>query len=366
MISMILCIGEGLQNKLKLITSSDCLCPGDTLTYECVVIGSRFGATVWRGSAFDCPSSEISLLHSAYAEGSVLCAHYGECNNGSIIAQSLSVELLQFSVKCHSQCRYDWKKYRMSLWWFKLNNFTISRCNKYYRWENVYDIIAVQLLSCNVPLIDANCNHPTDFLPPSPSTIYASLIDTISKQITFTWSSVTPECLTTQYNILSSNCGSCPTTTNHTTVICTDVPTAADNNSACKFSVQAINCNFIIGKFSDPITVFLKEMATSNNVLNTQNPSDITISNHNRGYITSLSLACVLAVGLVMSIVTVIALIITYQKGIRVKEETTTIEPVTPAAAHFASGDYENVIQSSQEHITTSENIAYYHVVNII
>ena len=55
-----------------------------------VVIGSRFGATVWRGSAFNCTSSEISLLHSAYAESSVLRA-YGECNNGSMIAQSLSI-----------------------------------------------------------------------------------------------------------------------------------------------------------------------------------------------------------------------------------------------------------------------------------
>ena len=60
------------------------------MTYECTVIGSPLGTTVWRGTAFDCTSGEISLLHRAYAETSVLRA-YGECNNGLITAKSLSV-----------------------------------------------------------------------------------------------------------------------------------------------------------------------------------------------------------------------------------------------------------------------------------
>ena len=84
------CAGEGLENKLILTTDGHCICPGDTLTYECVVIGSQLSTTVWRGTAFECTSGEISLLHSSYAESSVLRA-YGECNNGSIIAQGLSI-----------------------------------------------------------------------------------------------------------------------------------------------------------------------------------------------------------------------------------------------------------------------------------
>ena len=60
------------------------------MTYECTAIGSPLGTTVWRGTAFDCTSGEISLLHRAYAETSVLRA-YGECNNGLITAKSLSV-----------------------------------------------------------------------------------------------------------------------------------------------------------------------------------------------------------------------------------------------------------------------------------
>ena len=73
-----------------LTTDSHCTCPGDTLSYECKVIGSRYGTTVWHGSVFDCASGEISLLHSFYE--STESHAYGECNNGSIVAQSLRVE----------------------------------------------------------------------------------------------------------------------------------------------------------------------------------------------------------------------------------------------------------------------------------
>ena len=41
------------------------------------------------------------------------------------------------------------------------------------------------------------------------------------------------------YNILASNCGSCPTTTNHTNVTCTDIPT---NGSTCTLAVQTVVC----------------------------------------------------------------------------------------------------------------------------
>ena len=66
-----------------------CVCPGDTLTYECTVTG--LGSTIWTGTAFECPltSNEIILLHSRFT------SVYGasrSCNNGDIVARSLSVE----------------------------------------------------------------------------------------------------------------------------------------------------------------------------------------------------------------------------------------------------------------------------------
>ena len=76
-------VGNASENKL--VQRSSYICPGYTLTYECSVIGNSFGATVWRGNAFNCTrhGGEISLLHTFYAEGSRAC---GQCNSGSIVA----------------------------------------------------------------------------------------------------------------------------------------------------------------------------------------------------------------------------------------------------------------------------------------
>jgi hypothetical protein len=54
-----------------------CVCPGDTLTYECTV--ERGVATVWTGSAID--HNNIVLLHS-HDRGV-----YRYCNNGTIVAR---------------------------------------------------------------------------------------------------------------------------------------------------------------------------------------------------------------------------------------------------------------------------------------
>jgi hypothetical protein len=65
-----------------------CVRPGDTLTYECTVMGGV--ATVWTGSGFHCTYSnnDITLLHSRFSNiGSV-----GNCNNGAIVARILYVE----------------------------------------------------------------------------------------------------------------------------------------------------------------------------------------------------------------------------------------------------------------------------------
>ena len=64
-----------------------CVCPGDTLTYECTATGGYGGVTVWTGTAFECSYyNEIVLLHSRFTSA------YGSCNNGDIVARSLSVE----------------------------------------------------------------------------------------------------------------------------------------------------------------------------------------------------------------------------------------------------------------------------------
>ena len=72
---------------MNTVFKTECACLGDILTYECTTTGTLGGATVWRGTAFVCSLYEITLLHSRFADGT-----FGVCNDGDIVARSLSVE----------------------------------------------------------------------------------------------------------------------------------------------------------------------------------------------------------------------------------------------------------------------------------
>ena len=64
------------------------------MSYECAAAeGGYSSTTVWRGSAFDCFGDEINLVHILYnnTESHIIRA-YGECNNGSIVAQGVRIE----------------------------------------------------------------------------------------------------------------------------------------------------------------------------------------------------------------------------------------------------------------------------------
>ena len=65
---------------------SNCTCIGYPLEFQCITIGR--GATIWRGNAFNCPSSldKIQLYHSRFTTGTAT----GSCNNGNIIARALN------------------------------------------------------------------------------------------------------------------------------------------------------------------------------------------------------------------------------------------------------------------------------------
>ena len=65
--------------------------------------------------------------------------------------------------------------------------------------------------------------------------------------LSFTWNSSilsNSNCSAIRYNISAPNCGSCPTTTNHTSVTCTDVPS---DGGICTFTVQILVCENYIG-----------------------------------------------------------------------------------------------------------------------
>ena len=102
----------------------------------------------------------------------------------------------------------------------------------------------------------------TDCLTP-PGNVHISNDDVGSRQLTFGWSRslVDPDCPAIHYNIQSSNCGSCPTTTNHTNVTCTDVLTNGNDiqNMLCIFAIQTVVCGNISGNASDRVSIDVLE-----------------------------------------------------------------------------------------------------------
>ena len=179
--------------------------------------------------------------------------------------------------------------------------------------------------------------------------------DYSSRELTFSWSPVAPDCPAIHYNILASNCGSCPTTTNHTNATCTKVPV---NDSICTFAVQTVVCENITGNIRDPLNIILY---TTESTVRT--PTDSLHPTENRGthtssateamginnsaisrvYIISFSiLATASFVGVVVASIIVIATFLRSKAKIRVvsiqsnrAEESTHNEPA-----------YENVMLS--------------------
>ena len=84
--------------------------------------------------------------------------------------------------------------------------------------------------------------------PQTPSLISTDLS---LRHLTFAWTPVAPnsDCsATVHYNILASNCGSCPSITNHTNVTCVNIPT---DGSTCAFAVKLVICGNVTGNVSD-------------------------------------------------------------------------------------------------------------------
>ena len=88
---------------------SNCTCEGYQKVYECRITGSD-GITVWRGTAFDCPSSgnEIVLFQGSF--GTQVCNNGAisgriiRVENNSYISQlsvSVSAEMIGSNIGCH-------------------------------------------------------------------------------------------------------------------------------------------------------------------------------------------------------------------------------------------------------------------------
>ena len=99
--------------------------------------------------------------------------------------------------------------------------------------------------------------------PLPPPTYIDWSVDTVGN-VTFKWTPVTSECFTSSYSILTSNCGSCPTTTAHTAVTCASLPS---DGSLCTFAIQTVVCGNITGNTSDPVHITIMHWVNHHFVL---------------------------------------------------------------------------------------------------
>ena len=85
----------------------------------------------------------------------------------------------------------------------------------------------------------------------SPIRLHLNKVDFQSNQLTFNWNPVAPDCQAVEYHILASNCGSCPTTTNYTSVTCTDVT----SDGMCIFFVETVVCGSVATNQNDTLNI---------------------------------------------------------------------------------------------------------------
>ena len=77
-------------------------------------------------------------------------------------------------------------------------------------------------------------------------------------RLTFTWDPVMPACNVIHYNINSVNCGTCPSSSNATTVSCIGNKMPNHTTRLCTFGVQAVICDSIGGNNSEEVNIVLR------------------------------------------------------------------------------------------------------------
>ena len=70
----------------------------------------------------------------------------------------------------------------------------------------------------------------------------------------FSWATMSPPCSSVQYNIYTTNCGRCPSSTDLASVVCESVdlsvPTSLQGHNICSIAIQT-RCGNVIGNISN-------------------------------------------------------------------------------------------------------------------
>ena len=178
-----------------------------------------------------------------------------------------------------------------------------------------------------------------------PGDVHISNVDISSRRLSFVWNAVAPDCTASYYNILASNCGSCPTTTNHTNVTCTDIPTG--DGGTCIFTVQTVACGNFYGAQSQPITV---------NISATDTLGRESFNTNTACIISTSSLATALIASIAISSI-VIAIILRRSKA-KIKATSELSQPI--GRSTHTESMYEDITgPHSVTAIKTKDNVAY-------
>ena len=240
--------------------SYDCACPHSVLTYTCTTVGQ--GVTLWEGTAFNCPSTanQIILRNSQFASGGT--GTFGACNDGNIVAEgvradsednrhtsqlnvTVSARLDGLSIKCV----YNSDEGVNTVGEATLTVILSKRicCIPKYMRPLERLILFYKLLQ--IVYITLYTGH---YPPP----IHVYVANASSEKLTFSWTSMAPDCSSVHYRINSSNCGTCPTIVNTMTATCYDLKLSRDA-PVCTFTVQNDICG-VTGSLSNPLLVAIK------------------------------------------------------------------------------------------------------------
>ena len=182
-------------------------------------------------------------------------------------------------------------------------------------------------------------------------------VDLAAEEISFKWTEVVPDCPCVSYNILTSKCGSCPTTTHHTNATCTNIPTDHDG-SVCAFTIQTLVCGNVLGHFSDAIhAVALKYKSNNDCNCNDPNIRQYPCNGIGRSVFTGAIVSAALLGGIASGCTTFLITVIIQRKR-KVKNHTTCTEQVSPDRL------YDDVIhkqppQPESAFIDVRKNVAY-------
>ena len=87
------------------MSTNECVCPGNIVTYECTVFGGIGATTVWKSDIFQCSSGKqvIEFVHKL----STLEEGYRVCNNGDIAGRIVRIENNHFTSQLNVTLSYD-------------------------------------------------------------------------------------------------------------------------------------------------------------------------------------------------------------------------------------------------------------------